>query len=116
MDERIQKAFETANYMTTLANQKQILKEEFHQNLIHYHNGGIFTASKELINFVKTLTDIGNNESAVLVDNNDLPVEVDNLIKFLEDLLSKYHYAVNEYYTRYDHMRKNRTVEGMLSV
>ena len=35
MDEQIKKAFETANYMTTLASQKQILKEEFYQNLIH---------------------------------------------------------------------------------
>lgn len=116
MDERIQKAFETANYMTTLASQKQILKEEFYQNLIHYHNGGTFTASRELINFVKTLIDTGNNESAVLVDNNELPVDVDNLFKFLQDLLSKYHFAVNGYYTRYEQMRKNRTVEGILSV
>ena len=116
MDEQIKKAFETANYMTTLASQKQILKEEFYQNLIHYYNGGIFTASRELINFVKTLVDIGNNESAVLVDNNELPVDIADLSKFLEDLLSKYHFAVNGYYTRYDQMRKNRTVEGILSV
>lgn len=116
MDEQIKKAFETANYMATLASQKQILKEEFHQNLIHYYNGGIFTASRELINFTKTLVDIGNNESAVLVDNNELPVDITDLSKFLEDLLSKYHFAVNGYYTRYDQMRKNRTVEGILSV
>ena len=102
--------------MTTLASQKQILKEEFYQNLIHYHNGGIFTATRELINFVKTLIDLGNNESAVLVDNNELPVDIDNLAKFLEDLLSKYHFAVNQYYTRYDQMRKLRTVDGILSV
>ena len=116
MDERIQKAFETANYMTTLASQKQILKEEFYQNLIHYHNGGIFTATRELINFVKTLVDMGNNSSAVLIDNNELPVDIIDLSKFLEDLLSKYHFAVNGYYTRYDQLRKNRTVEGVLSV
>ena len=116
MDEKIEKAFDIANYMATLSGQKQILKEEFHQNLIHYHNGGIFTASRELINFTKTLVDIGNNESAVLIDNNELPVNIDNLSKFLEDLLSKYHFAVNGYYTRYDQMRKNRTVEGILSV
>ena len=36
MDPKIQKAFEAANYMSTLAAQKHIFREEYHQNLVHY--------------------------------------------------------------------------------
>ena len=32
MEEQVQKAFDIANYMTTLAGQKRILLEEYHQN------------------------------------------------------------------------------------
>jgi hypothetical protein len=115
LDEKIQKAFEQANYMATLANQKQILKEEFHQNLIYFYNGGSFVVTKELINFTKTLVDIGNNAEAVLVDSNDIPVDVHDLNVFLENLLSIYHKAVNEYYTRYTQLRTSRTTEKLIT-
>ena len=32
MEEQLQKAFELANYMTSLAGQKRVLLEEFQQN------------------------------------------------------------------------------------
>ncbi len=115
MDENIQKAFDQANYMATLANQKQILKEEFHQHLIYFYNGGSFIATKELINFTKTLVDIGNNTEAVLVDSNDIPIDVHDLTIFLENLLSIYHKAINEYYTRYNQLRTSRTTEKLIT-
>ena len=116
MDEKIEKAFGIANYMATLSGQKQILKEEYHQSLIFYHNGGMFTATRELINFVKTLTDISDATNAVLVDTNELPIDIDNLDKFLETALATYQCAINAYYTAYSTLRKNRTVEGIMSL
>ena len=115
MDDKIQKAFDQANYMATLANQKQILKEEFYQNLIYFYNGGSFVVTKELINFTKTLVDIGNNAEAVLVDSNDIPIDVQDLTVFLENLLSIYHKAINEYYTRYSQLRSSRTIEKLIT-
>lgn len=115
MDEKIQKAFDQANYMATLANQKQILKEQFHQNQIYFYNGGLFIATKELINFVKTLIDVDNNIGAVLVDSNDVPVDVHDLKIFFENLLSVYSKAINEYYTRYSQLRNSRTTEKLVA-
>jgi len=52
MDKRLEKALEFSNYMVTLNNQKRILKEKFRENIVHYHNGGQFTVTQDLITFV----------------------------------------------------------------
>ena len=114
MSEKLDKAFEIANYMTALASQKQILKEEFHQNLIHYHNGGMFTVTRELINFLKTLIDL-EKHSTVLVDDNELPIDIEDADKFFNDIVSKYQFAINGYYTQYTRLRNSRTVQGLVS-
>ncbi len=114
MDPIVQKAFDVANYMTTLSNQKQILKEEFSQNLIHYQNGGTFTVTRELINFVKTLIDLGYEEDSVLVDDNHTPISIENLKSFLEVLLEIYQSSISEYYTKYSQLKNSRTVEALV--
>jgi hypothetical protein len=116
VDEKIEKAFGIANYMMTLSGQKQILKEEYHQSLIFYHNGGTFTATRELINFVKTLIDISNSNSSVLVDINEIPIDIEDLTKFLATALATYQSSINAYYTAYSTLRKNRTVQGIMSL
>lgn len=115
MDSKVQSAFDIANYVATLSSQKQILFEEYTQNLIYYHNGGIFSASKELINFVKTLVDL-EIKTTVLVDDNNLPIDVADTSKFFEDLLSKYQFAVNGYFTKYSSLKKSRSVESLTAL
>jgi hypothetical protein len=114
MDPIVQKAFDVANYMTTLSNQKQILKEEFLQNLIHYHNGGTFTVTRDLINFVKTLIDVGHTEDMVLVDDNGTPINIENLKNFFDTILVIYQSATNEYYTKYSQLKNSRNVETLV--
>lgn len=112
MDDKIQKAFDIANYMATLAAQKQVLKEEFNQNLLHFQNGGTFTITRELILFVNLLK--GVDSRAVLVDDNNIPIEIEDLGTFLETILSKYQFAVNGYHTKYLKIKHARTVESIL--
>lgn len=116
MDKQLQKAFEIANYMETLASQKQVLKEEYFQSIIFYHNGGVFHATENRISFVKTLVDLAKDTRAVLVDENNLPVEVENITEFLEKMLAVYYTATNEYWTRYSQLRQSRTVESLMIV
>lgn len=113
MDERLSKALEFANYSVTLNNQRRALKEKFLADIIYYHNGGCFAVTKELINFVKTLIDTGNEEGVVLIDDNDVPIEIADMQNFLETILNKYFTASNEYYTEYQKIRKQRSVEGI---
>lgn len=116
MDPKIQKAFEVANYMSTLATQKQVLKEEYYQNLIHYYNGGTFKATRELINFIETLLSRGHDTDVVLMDDNDLPIEVSDLKLFSEDILSKYFEAINRFYHRYSNLKKSKSIERMIDL
>ena len=113
MDERLSKALEFANYSVTLNNQRRALKEKYLADVIYYHNGGCFAVTKELIIFVKTLVDTGNDEGVILIDDNDVPIEIANLNTFLDTILNKYFTASNEYYTEYQLLRKNRSVEGI---
>lgn len=115
MDQYLEKAFDVANYMATLVNQKRVLKEEFKQNLIYFYNGSIFSVNKELITFVKTMIDLGQADH-VLIDDNDLPVHIENLSEFLDNILSTFSSASNEYYSKYQKLKKNRSVESLLDL
>lgn len=112
MDKNIEQAFEAANYMITLADQKRILKEEFNQNSVYFLNGGTFKASRELINFVKSLIDLGK-ENAVLIDDNHMPVDIPDLKTFLDNVLHTHFFAVNSYHTKYQKLKSSRTVESL---
>ena len=116
MDEKLAKAFNSANLMAVLNIQKQVLKEEFYQNLIYYHNGGVFTLSKELITFVKTLLDLNNTADIVLIDDTDTPIAIADINAFLNDIVSVYTGAINEYYTKFSNLKKSRTVEKLVNL
>ena len=116
MDAKLTKAFEFANYMTTLAGQKQIIKEEFYQNLLYYYNGGIFKVTSELISFVKTLVDLNKDADPVLVDSNEVPINVEDLNTFLKNIMAVYYSAVNEYYTKHEQLKKQRSVESLTNI
>jgi hypothetical protein len=116
VNKTLEQAFNIANYMTTLAGQKQIIKEEFYQNLLYYYNGGVFKVTPELISFVKTLVDFNKDNSSVLVDSNELPIRISDLQEFLKNILSTYYSSVNEYYTKYEQLRKSRSVETLTTL
>lgn len=114
MDERLQKALDFSNFMTTLNNQKRALKEKFVASCIFYQNGSTFTVNKELINFTKTLIDTGNDTDVVLIDDNDLPVQIADLNVFWTDIVNIYFSAANQYYSDYQSLKKSRTIEGLV--
>jgi hypothetical protein len=115
MDERIEKAFAVANYMSTLAGQKRIILEEYNQQLIHYTNGATFKVSRELIVFVHTLTELGNTDAVVLDDNN-FPALIDNLQEFLEEISNVYNEATKEYADKYNDIRVKRKISDIVEL
>lgn len=116
MEEKIKKAFEIAGYMTVLSNQKNILKEEFKQNLFFYFNGGNFLLTKDFLSFVNLLLSRNQIENVVLIDQNDIPINVDNLKDFFDNALSAYTEAANEYYNKYNLLIKNRKLENLVDI
>ena len=115
MDEQVEKAFQTANYMATLTNQRNVAFEEFQQNLIYYINGSSFQISLELMSFVKSLIDAGNL-NCILIDVNQIPVNIENIKTFYEEISAQYFKASNEYFTRYSEIKSKRRIQDLISV
>lgn len=113
MDERLEKALQTANFMVTLNNQKRSLKEKYYTDCVYYNNGGTFSINKNLITFVKTLVDLENTVDVVLIDDNEIPIRINDLRVFLSDILDQYYTASNGYYNEYQKLKKNRSVEAL---
>lgn len=115
MDERLEKALDFSNYMVTLNNQKRLLEEQFQQHLIHYFNGGQFTVNYNLISFCQTLISL-EQEDVVLIDDNNIPIFVEDLQNFFNDIMQVYGSASNEYFTEYENLKKNRSVKGIVEL
>jgi len=109
MDKRLEKALEFSNYMVTLNNQKRILREKFRESVVYYCKGSQFTVTKELMTFVNLLLDKNNQKNIVLIDDNEIPVMIDDLTVFLNEILDTYFSAANEYHTEYKKLLRNRS-------
>ena len=116
MDERIEKAFEVANYMATLSNQRRVILEEYNQKLVYYIGGATFKVDYNLINFAKNLIDLGHIEDVAFVDANNQPVIIKDVQDFLDNLLSVYFEAVNEYQTKFADIKKKRNVKDLVEL
>jgi len=115
MDDRLEKALEFSNYMITLNNQRSLIHEKFLENCIHYVNGGKFNINRDLINFCHTLVQ-NNQPSAILLDENNTPIEIEELQEFLDDILNIYSTNTNAYLVKFNEAKKNKSIEGILDI
>ena len=113
MDEKLSKALDFGNFSTTLDNQRRMLKEKFITDTLHFTNGGQFSIDKELVNYVNLLVQTGQ-DSTVITDDNDTPVQIDNVENFYSDISSKYFSALNEYHSEYSKLEKQRSIDGLV--
>jgi hypothetical protein len=114
MDERLSNALDFSNYMITLTNQKRILFEQYQNDLLHFFNGGQFIVTQQLISFCQSLLDLKQDET-VLIDDNGIPVSIDDLDAFTNEILNVYFKASNKYLTEYNKLKTNRTVKGIVN-
>ncbi len=115
MDERLEKAFQTANYMTTLSNQRKVILEEFQQSLIYYYQGASFTIDRSLITFVSTLV-ARDISSSIVLDDNNIPVEITDLKSFLDEIMSIYFSATNDYLVKFNQIKSKRRVGDLIAL
>ena len=115
MDERLENALDFSNFMTTLNAQKRVLYEKFLENCVYYSNGGKFTVSKELINFCHTLSN-SQQDSVVLIDDNNMPVQVDDITDFYTQILDLYFTTTNEYIVKFNELKSKRNIEGLVDL
>jgi len=113
MDERLEKALDFSNYMLTLNNQKRLLAEKYQESLIYFYNGSQFTVTRELITFVSVMVSEEQDE-IVVIDDNNIPCFIEDVLNFYNEILNTYTTASNEYYTEYTKLKKNRSVEKLV--
>jgi|TARA_B110000305_G_scaffold194247_1_gene218225 hypothetical protein len=114
MDERLAKALEASKLLDTINQQKKLLQQQYDANLIHYENGCQFTSSKELISFCQSLISL-EQDQIVLIDDNGLPSMVSDLSTFTNNLVNTYATASNKFFSEYNKIKKQRSVEGIFN-
>lgn len=116
MDERIEKAFSVANYMATLTNQRRIILEEYNQSLLYYINGGTFKITPELINFVKTVIDLGYTSDVPLLDSNNLPIVISDVTDFFNKIVEIHFQTLNDYAVKHADLKSKRKIGDIVQI
>ncbi len=115
MDDALEKALEFSNFTATLNNQKRILHEKYTEELGLYYCGGKFTVTKELLTFCHLLLSKDISKTVVIDDNNS-PIQIDDIDDFMTVSLQQYATAANKYFAHYKELSTKRSVEGLADV
>lgn len=116
MDEKIEKAFDVANYMASLSNQRRVILEEFSQKTVYYVNGGTFKITPELISFVNLTYTEGYIEDIAFIDSNNFPVVINDVKAFYNDIVNIYYSSINEYAAKFAEIKNKRKIEDITAL
>jgi len=114
MDERLERALAFSQYRATIENRRTALLRRFEAMTTVHFNNGVFTADKETVAFVATMITVGHND-AVLMDNKNNPIEIEDLEEFQTRLLDAYFEATNEYSSEMKKLKKARDVKKAMN-
>jgi hypothetical protein len=101
MDQRLIKALEASKNLESLNRQKKYAFEKYQESITVYHNGGLFTAGVELIREIGLYLS-KDIETAIFIDNENIPIEIENLQNFYHKVWDIYIRALQEYKTEYN--------------
>lgn len=96
------------NQMENFNNQLQLLKDKFVDNNILFYQGHQFTVKGDLLSLCKSYIDLNRTKDVVLLDDYQTPVLIDDLIKFNDHAWNIYQTNLNQYYTEYQTLIKNK--------
>lgn len=114
MDPRLKTVLEDVNHIDSINNQKRFLKEKFYEDIVIFHNGGKFTVTGSFVAFAK---EAASNNIRYIVDDNDIPVDVENVQEFYNKIVDAYAEATENYFKKYnDLIEKSRNIEELLSI
>lgn len=116
MDDRLKSALDFSNFQQSFNSKQKNLKERIDAKLTYGINGGLFKIDKTLLVFVDSLCQLNRVENVVILDQNENPILIENLIEFKTEIFDRYFTSVNEYYTEFSKLKKSRSVERLLDV
>ena len=116
MDEQLKKALEFSNYRQSFSIQRKTLREKIDAKLTYGYNGGVFKIDRSLISFVQMLVDNDRITDIPLLDANENPILVQDLVAFRDEILDRYFSSMLEYYDQYEKLKKSRSTEKLLDL
>lgn len=114
MEDILQKALNFANYQQTFSIQRKTLKEKIDAKLTYGFNGGLFYIDQNLLTFVSMLCANERTSGIVILDSNNNPILIDDVLSFKDEIFSRYFETTNEYFEKFQVLKKSRSVEKLL--
>lgn len=112
--DNLEKYFELSKLMVSVAQQKRLMFEEYDLNLFYFHNNGVFKANKELISYIKTIQELSTDTSAVILDENNHPIKIENLNEFLLTIVDIHIQANNRLFYQYQKLENDNVIESII--
>jgi len=108
-DTLLRKSLELGRTRLSITNQLTVARQKLEVALLHSVGGGTFRLDYPFLSFVGLLVSL-NKTSAVLLDSRNNPFMIEELPKFLEDILAVYAEATNTYHIETARIRDARSV------
>ena len=115
MDDRLSKALEFSNFLETQNNQKRIFLAQYKEDLIFYTNGHKISVDRSLISFCKSCV-LSSETSTWILDDNNIPVYIDNLENFTNTVYKVYTDACKKYLDAYQSIKTQKSVQGLVDL
>lgn len=96
------------NQMENFNNQLQLLKHKFVDSNILFYQGHQFTVTGDLLSLCKSNIDQLRIKDVILLDDYQTPVLVNDLEEFNSAAWNIYQTNLNQYYTEYQTLIKNK--------
>jgi len=113
MDKRLEKALDFSNFRMILLTRQENLKVLMNNKLMLNYGGGLFKVDKELISFV-ALALLSKNRNPIFIDENDIPIKIEDIEDFAEKAAAKYDKAIEQYYNSYQKLNEAREIRKVI--
>jgi|APGre2960657423_1045063.scaffolds.fasta_scaffold04982_3 hypothetical protein len=116
MDTRLEQALEFSRLRHTQYLERRRLQEKLQSDLTMAKGGGRFHIDRNFISFLNLVSPDEGTASIVLLDDNLVPVVIDDVIAFRKAVMQKYAEVTNQYYLDYEAMRTSRSVKKIVGL
>ena len=113
MDKRLEQALDFSNFRMILTTRQENLKMLMNNKLTLSYGGGLFKVDKELLSFIFMLM-FSKSDEAIIIDENDIPIKIENLEEFAEKAAAQYDKALEQYYNSYQKLSEAREIRKVI--
>lgn len=106
--------FDISKKMASVAQQKRVMFEQYDLNLFYFEGNGVFKASKEFISYIKSIKELSSDTSAVILDENNLPIKINDLESFLLSLVDVHIQANNKLFFQHQKLINENLIESII--